>query len=55
MSQSKVIGYVLMALGALVSLGASIFMAKAGEEDTRNAVNDYISEHRSEFIMEAKN
>lgn len=54
MSKDKIIGYVLMALGALASLGASIFMAKAGEEDTKNAVADYIAEHKSDFMLEAK-
>ena len=55
MSKNKIIGYVLMALGGLISLGSSFFMSKAGEEDTKNAVNAYIAEHQKEFVLEAKN
>ena len=52
MSKSKIIGYVLTALGGLFSLGASLFLAKAGEEDTKTAVADYISEHKGELADE---
>ncbi len=55
MSKNKIFGYILMAVGALCGLGSSFFMAKAGEEDTVNAVNDYIAEHTSDFVLEAKN
>lgn len=55
MSKTKLLGYILTAIGGLVSLAASAVMMKAGEEDTRSAVNDYIAEHRNEFVLEAKN
>ncbi len=55
MSKMKVLGYILTAIGSLAGLAASFVMMKAGEEDTRNAVNDYIAEHKKEFVLEAKN
>lgn len=51
MSQTKLLGYILTLLGGLLSLAASAVMLKAGEEDTRNAVNDYISQNYTKFQM----
>lgn len=55
MSKSKILGYILTAVGGLLSLGGSLVLIKAGEEDTAQAVGDYIAEHKNEFMLEAKN